>query len=215
MGTEDAIRAHAVTPDHRRAKQPAEDRQPRRAAIVNETDARRTAVAGLLRGLGFEPQLVLAGREPGDESDVVLVGRSGGDERSLAAIAAIARRAAAPVLALLRDYDGRYVDEAAKAGAFGYVVGLDRDHLQGAIQIALARYGEYSGLQEAFARRGLVERAKGVLMERRAIDEHEAFELLRSMARRTSRRVVDIAAAVLESHDLLQAEDAAEREYSS
>jgi hypothetical protein len=40
-------------------------------------------------------------------------------------------------------------------------------------------------------------------MERHALDEQQAFRLLREHARRTNRKVVDVAASILESHQLL------------
>jgi response regulator NasT len=40
-------------------------------------------------------------------------------------------------------------------------------------------------------------------MERHSIDERRAFELLRDHARSKSRRVVDVAHAVLDGHALL------------
>ena len=49
----------------------------------------------------------------------------------------------------------------------------------------------------------MIERAKGILMERHEIDERAAFELLRDHARAQSRRVVDVAVAVAEGHALL------------
>jgi GAF domain-containing protein len=48
-------------------------------------------------------------------------------------------------------------------------------------------------LQQALDSRSLIEQAKGVLMERRQIDQQAAFELLRSQARSTRRRLDDVA----------------------
>ena len=48
-------------------------------------------------------------------------------------------------------------------------------------------------LESALERRSVIERAKGILMERHGIDEREAFDLLRDHARSQSRRVVDVA----------------------
>src|SRR4029453_15483413 len=48
-------------------------------------------------------------------------------------------------------------------------------------------------LQQALDSRSLIEQAKGVLMERRGLDQQAAFELLRSRARSTRRRLDDIA----------------------
>jgi GAF domain-containing protein len=48
-------------------------------------------------------------------------------------------------------------------------------------------------LQQALDHRSLIEQAKGVLMERRGLDQQAAFELLRSRARSTRRRLDDVA----------------------
>ena len=47
--------------------------------------------------------------------------------------------------------------------------------------------------RRALERRAVIERAKGILMERHGVDEREAFELLRDHARSSNRRVVDVA----------------------
>jgi ANTAR domain len=47
----------------------------------------------------------------------------------------------------------------------------------------LRRFAEYNDLKGAFGRRALTERAKGILMERHAIDEATAFEMLREQSR--------------------------------
>ena len=56
----------------------------------------------------------------------------------------------------------------------------------------------------------MIEQAKGVLMERRAIDADRAFELLLGHSQHTGRKVADVAAAVVESHVLLPATDLSE-----
>jgi AmiR/NasT family two-component response regulator len=49
----------------------------------------------------------------------------------------------------------------------------------------------------------IIERAKGILMERHNADERHAFELLRDNARSNSRRVVEVAQTVVDGHALL------------
>jgi AmiR/NasT family two-component response regulator len=79
----------------------------------------------------------------------------------------------------------------------------DPEELQGAVDIVLRRFAEFHRLEGALGRRALTERAKGILMERYAIDERQAFEMLRSHSRRTGRKLIDIAEAVTTSHLLL------------
>jgi response regulator NasT len=73
---------------------------------------------------------------------------------------------------------------------------LDRD-------IVLRRFAEYHNLEGAFGRRAITERAKGALMERPPVDEGEAFSMLREQSRRTNRKLVDVADAIVASHRLL------------
>ena len=67
----------------------------------------------------------------------------------------------------------------------------------------LRRFAEYHDLQGAFGRRALIERAKGILMERHGIDEASAFEMLREQSRTANRKLVDLATAVVDGHRLL------------
>ena len=52
-------------------------------------------------------------------------------------------------------------------------------------------------LQHALDHRVLIEQAKGVLMERRGLDQQAAFELLRAQARSTRRRLDEVASEVV------------------
>jgi response regulator NasT len=72
------------------------------------------------------------------------------------------------------------------------------------------RYREASRLNEkveqlegALERRSVIERAKGILMERHGVNERDAFELLRDQSRTSGRRVVEVAQSVLDGHALL------------
>jgi response regulator NasT len=111
------------------------------------------------------------------------------------------------VIAILDEGHDGLAREAAEAGVFAYIVGNDPQTWQNTIEIALRRFADYHNLHAAFRRRVLIERAKGILMERHGVREAEAFELLRDEARRTNRRVVEVADAILEGHPLLPGHD--------
>jgi response regulator NasT len=108
------------------------------------------------------------------------------------------------VIAVLDVEDRAFINEAAKRGIFAYIAdGRDPQEMQSAIDIVLRRFSEYHNLEGAFGRRAVTERAKGILMERHDIDEQAAFEMLRGSARASSRKLVDIADAVVQSRSLL------------
>jgi AmiR/NasT family two-component response regulator len=91
----------------------------------------------------------------------------------------------------------------AAAGIFAYISDSDPQDWQSSIDIVLRRFTEYHDLEGAFGHRAITERAKGILMERHSVDEATAFEMLRDHARAANRKLVDIAAAVVDGHALL------------
>jgi response regulator NasT len=136
--------------------------------------------------------------------DVALVIVGENSRQSLEMIRTIVQEAACPVIAILDLQDRAFIDQAARLGIFASIVRAgDKEEMQSSMDIALERFAEYHALEGAFGRRAVTERAKGVLMERHSIDEQQAFELLRDDARRTNRKVVDLAESILASHRLL------------
>jgi response regulator NasT len=174
-----------------------------------DTDDRVRQLRVALTNLGHEVVRDVGPAEVGpatteETPDLAIVVVEESSERALSLIARIVREAACPVIAILHTQDRAFVNEAAKLGIFAYITdGQDPDELQGSIDIALRRFSEYHDLEGAFGRRAITERAKGILMERYAIGEREAFALLRDHARRTNQKLIDVAEAVSTSHLLL------------
>jgi len=133
-----------------------------------------------------------------------------GTAKALQLIDRIVHEAACPVIAVLDVQDREFINEAAKRGIFAYIAnGHDPQEMQSAIDIVLKRFAEYHALEGAFGRRAVTERAKGILMERHDVDEQAAFKMLRDQARRTHRKLVDIADAVVASRSMLPAQPGA------
>jgi len=182
---------------------------PLRILIANERKDRLERIAEIVTGLGheviskeLEVSEVAAATER-EHPDLAFVGLGVSAEHALEMISEIVREAACPVIALLEAVDPSWVNEAAKRGIFAYIVDGNPSEMQSAIDITLRRYAEYSNLEGAFARRAVIERAKGIMMARQSIDERKAFELLRAQSQRSGTKLFDVATAVLESHLLL------------
>lgn len=175
-----------------------------RVLIADESAERLAVLAAAVRGLGHEivaaeMEVVDAGPATAREHpDVALVALGQSDEHALEMISKIVAEAECPVIAVLAATDSSFVQEAAKRGIFAYVVEADQGALESALEIVLLRFAEYHGLEGAFGRRAVIERAKGILMERHQLDEREAFELLRQHARRNNQKVVDVSNAVID-----------------
>ncbi|MGZ8649759.1 MAG: ANTAR domain-containing response regulator [Solirubrobacteraceae bacterium] len=132
------------------------------------------------------------------------------DEHALALIGEAVEYADGPVIAQLPDADIEFLSRAAERGISAFAESSDPESIQGTIEVAVRRYREGKQLHDkveqlegALERRGVIERAKGILMERHNVSEHEAFELLRDHSRASGRRVIDVARSVLDGHALL------------
>jgi len=180
-----------------------------RVLIADGTTERLEEVTRTVTALGHEVvgegvSLETVGQATAAElPDVALVIVSESD-KALGLIRTIVHEAACPVIAILDVQDRVFVDQAARLGIFSYIAhGGDLEEMQSSMDVALQRFAEYHALEGAFGRRAVTERAKGILMERHSIDEQSAFEMLREHARRTSKKLVDVAASILASHRLL------------
>jgi response regulator NasT len=190
-------------------QQRTERREHLRVLIANERRDRLALVAQSVAALGHEViareinVADVAAVTDRERPDVALVGLGDSSQHALELIDKIVREAACPVIALLHAPDPAFVTEASKRGVFAHISDADVEDWQSSIDIVLRRFAEYQDLQGAFGRRALIERAKGILMERHSIDEAEAFELLREHSRAENRKLVDLATAVVDAHRLL------------
>ncbi len=180
-----------------------------RILIANERKDRLQRIAEIVTGLGhevisreLEVSEVAAATER-EHPDLAFVGLGISAVHALEMISEIVREAACPVVALLEARDPKWVNEAAKRGIFAYIVDGHPEEMQSAIDITIRRYAEYTSLEGAFARRAVIERAKGILMARQAIGEQKAFELLREQSQRSGTKLFEVAHAVIQSHLLL------------
>jgi AmiR/NasT family two-component response regulator len=145
-----------------------------------------------------------------EDPDISIVVVDADDVHALDLIEEICEYARGPIITLVGDHDPGFVSSAAERGISAFARPSFLDEIEGAIELAMRRHSETARLVEqveqlesALQRRGAIERAKGILMERHAVDERAAFELLRQQARRSNRRVIDLAHAVTEGHALL------------
>ena len=181
-----------------------------RVLIASERKDRLTLLAPIVVALGHDViareidvndvGAVTARERP----DVALVELGESPEHALELIEKIVREAACPVIVLIHAPDPEFLKEASKRGVFAHISDADVEEWQSSIDIVLRRFTEYRDLEGAFGRRALIERAKGILMERHAIDEEHAYDMLRDESRTNNRKLLDLAAAVVDGHRLLQ-----------
>jgi AmiR/NasT family two-component response regulator len=187
-----------------------------RVLAADEDQRALDETAEILHGLGHEVTALAIGvREAADliaadEPDLSLVVVHDDHEHALALIDELNEYSSGPVIAVLTEGDSELVRQAAERGIAAFSETMEPAAIQSAIELAVQHHRELQALtdkvgelQGALERRAVIERAKGILMERHSIDDREAFELLRGHARSRNARVVDIARAVGDGHALL------------
>jgi two-component system, response regulator PdtaR len=114
-----------------------------------------------------------------------------------------------PIVMLTAFSEADLVSRAVDAGVFGYLVKPFREtDLLPAIEAAQARHRELvelreesGSLRDALEARKVIERAKGLLMEKDGIGEEDAFARMRGASQRTGKPLREIAEAVLAAFD--------------
>ena len=128
----------------------------------------------------------------------------------LAAADVLFHRMGVPVMIVSAFSDQPYLSRSAKIGVFGYLLKpVTRDELRVNLAVAWSRFlhhqrlqSEVTELKGALEDRKLIERAKGVLMEKLKLSEADAMRRLQKQARDTRRKLPDVARAILESEQL-------------
>ncbi len=115
----------------------------------------------------------------------------------------------APVLLLTAFGQRDLIEKAKEAGVVGYLVKPFRESdLTPAIEVAIERFKEFrqleeqvKDLKEALETRKLVDRAKGILMDRDGLTEAEAFRKIQKMSMNTRRPMREIAQAIILTYE--------------
>ncbi|KAJ57074.1 chemotaxis protein CheY [Actibacterium mucosum KCTC 23349] len=116
-----------------------------------------------------------------------------------------------PVAMFVDQSDDGLTAAAIEAGVSAYVVdGLRADRIKPVLDAAIARFhmfrrmrNELEATKRALEERKIIDRAKGLLMKARGIEEDEAYALLRKTAMDQGRKVVDVAEALVTAAGLL------------
>ncbi|MBS9371828.1 ANTAR domain-containing response regulator [Rhodococcus sp. B50] len=186
---------------------------PRRVVVAEDEALIRLDLVEMLREEGYE----VVG-EAGDgqraveladelRPDLVIMDVKMPRRDGIDAASEIAQRRIAPVVILTAFSQRELVERARDAGAMAYLVKpFSKSDLVPAIEVAVSRFSELrelerevQGLNERFETRKLVDRAKGLLMEKHAMTEPEAFRWIQraAMDRRTTMK--QVAVVVLET----------------
>lgn len=191
--------------------------QPLRVMIVDENAERAGRIEAELVAGGCEVVARLLGRldlrerVAELEPDVIIVDMECPDRDTFEDMSRITREQPRPTVMFVDRSDSESIRAAVQAGVSAYVVGgLTPERVRPVLEVAIARFNEFEALRRELetARstledRKVIERAKGILMKSRRLDEDEAFRLLRKLAMDRKMRLAAVARELVAAAEVL------------
>ena len=188
----------------------------KRILIIDDARDRAAWLKASLELAGFDVVGVLAWEQVDEHSihaasaDVIIVDANAPGRDTLEQISLMSTTLEKPVVVLGAQKDQRSIEEAMRAGVSAYVSHtIQGEDLSGIIRVATARFSEHKRLRDELkeaksqlAERKLVDRAKGILMVDHGYSEADAYKRMRSMAMSKSKRLAEIAEAIILAKEL-------------
>lgn len=188
-----------------------------RVLLVNDTEKPIGELRAALQAAGYEVLEEVAAADAllkaveSQQPDAVIIDVDSPSRDTLEQLAVMHRHAPRPVVMFSADGDDRLIRDVVAAGVTAYVVdGLTPARLAPILQVALARFEQQAHVrrqlgevQQQLADRKLIDRAKGLLVEKRGMSEPEAYASMRQLAMRQNLKLVDIARQIIAMADLL------------
>ena len=143
--------------------------------------------------------------------DMIIVDAESQARDTLEHVVMATRDARRPIVMFTDDSDTSHVRAAIAAGVTAYVVaGLAPERVKPVLEVAQARFEheemlrrELAEAKSQLAERKVVDRAKGLLMQRHQISEPDAYARIRKAAMDKGLKMADIAQRIVDAADLL------------
>ena len=145
------------------------------------------------------------------QPDVIVIDMEAPSRDTLEQMREIGRDQPKPIILFSDQRDPDYIRQAVQAGVSAYVVdGLSRERVMPIVEVAVARFREFQALKQELddaktqlADRKIIDRAKGLLMDRKGMSEDEAYRFLRKTAMSRNARLGEVARMLVSLEDLL------------
>ncbi|MBI3754364.1 MAG: response regulator [Deltaproteobacteria bacterium] len=187
----------------------------RKIIIIDDNTDQRFVLKGFLTDIGCE---VIGEGKSGLEAlelmqklspDVILMDIKMPGMDGIEAVTAINQLKPVPIIAFTGRQDAETIKRVVDAGVMAYLVKPVREEeLLPTIELAISRFNEFQALsrenldlKETIAARKIIERAKGLLMEKEGLSEREAFSRIQKLSmdrRRTMKEIAEILITALE-----------------
>ncbi len=182
------------------------DEDPGRATLLEEA----LLEAGYTHVMLIHSTLNLEERIQALAPDMVIVDLQRPDRETLEGVFTVTQTVRKPTALFVDESDEDMIGRAVEAGVGAYVVdGLKRERVKAVVDLAVSRFESFNRLlderdaaRNALAERKTIDRAKGLLMRHKGLEEDEAYSLLRSTAMKQSRKIAEIADSVITAFEM-------------
>ena len=186
--------------------------------VIDENPIRRAILETALRDSGFR-DLTLLGDTTGlldqiyrIDPDVILIDLENPSRDVLEQMFQVSRIVRRPIAMFVDQSDRATIERAIDAGVSAYIVdGLVKERVRPILDLTISRFRAFDRLRceleetkSALKDRKVIEKAKGILMKSRGMDEEAAYGLLRQTAMSKGKRIADVAESLVSTFDLLK-----------
>lgn len=182
-----------------------------RVALVDESAARAAVLEEGLREAGpveirrVPPSATILRALAEFDPDVIIIDLASPSRDALEQMFEVSRLVRRPVAMFVDRTDTETTTRAIEAGVSAYVVnGLRKDRVRPILDACITRFRAFAKLQDELEKargelenRKLIDRAKGIIMAMKGLDEPAAFALLRRTAMSENRRIAEVAQSIV------------------
>ena len=137
--------------------------------------------------------------------DLVIIACDSPDRDTLDSLREASARSPRPIVMFADRSDPGAAEAAIRAGVAAYVVnGLAPERVRPILEAAVTRFELMQAMRADLASRKTIDRAKGLLMKERGLDEEAAYRTLRKLAMDNGRPIAAVAADLLAFSEVLK-----------
>jgi len=188
-----------------------------RVMLLDESPGRTFTLVQAMEDAGYD---VVARLENDDNlaeqvrqiaPDLIVLDMEKPGQQTMAHLKIISEEQPRPVVMFTEEDGETAINEAVAAGVSAYIVdGLSPNRIRPIVEVAMARFRQWNDLKSELdetksklSQRKLIDKAKGIIMDKRGISEDEAYQALRRMAMDRSTSMVDTARNIIDVAEML------------
>jgi len=185
--------------------------------VIDESRTRAGEICAGLALAGYQVAAILADSENLSaeveklQPDVILIDTESPSRDTLEHLAVVHQNMPRPIVMFTLEDGQDAIRDAVKAGVSAYIVdGLDPKRIKPIVDVARARFEgsqalrrELEEVSRKLSDRKLVDKAKGVLMKARGLDEDAAYHAMRKLAMERGQSMAKVARDVIDMAKVL------------